>query len=57
MDNTHEDLCTFMLIGAEFLFEWETAQEKIEKKNQNTHLVFSKFFYFENSAVCEIMWK
>jgi hypothetical protein len=27
------------------------------RKNQNTHFVFSDFFFFENRAVYEIMWK
>ena len=28
------------------------------KENQNTHFILSNFFFFsENRAVCEIMWK
>ena len=27
------------------------------RENQNTHFVFSNFFFFENRAVYEIMWQ
>jgi len=31
--------------------------ERSCKENQNTHFVFSNFFFFENRAVYEIMWE
>ena len=32
--------------------------DKLCRENQNTHFVFSNFFFFfENRAVYEIMWK
>jgi len=31
--------------------------DKICTENQNTHFVFNNFFFFENRAVFEIMWK
>ena len=31
--------------------------DKSCRENQNTHFVFSNFFFFENRTVCEIMWK
>jgi hypothetical protein len=31
-------------------------QIKVEKENQNTHLMFNKVFFFENRADYEIMW-
>jgi len=30
---------------------------KICREHQNTHFVFNNFFFFENPAVCEIIWK
>jgi len=33
------------------------ASDKSCRKNQNTHIIFGNFFFFENIAVCEIMWK
>jgi len=32
-------------------------EKKNCSENQNTHFVFNNFFFFENRAVCEIMWK
>jgi hypothetical protein len=31
-------------------------QTKVVEKDQNTHFVFSNFFFL-NHAVCEVMWK
>ena len=30
---------------------------QISRANQNTHFMFNNFFFFENRAVYEIMWK
>ena len=41
---------------AQFLLEWEMFQTKDVEKIK-THFAFSNFFFSENRAVCEIMWK
>jgi len=41
---------------AELFLEWKMFQTKVVEKNQNTHFVFSNFFW-KNRAFCEIMWK
>ena len=33
------------------------VSDKICTENQNTHFVFSKFFFLESRAFYEIMWK
>jgi len=33
------------------------VSENICTENQNTHFVFSDFFFFENRTVYEIMWE
>jgi len=34
------------------------VSDKSCRENQNTHFMASKFFFFfENHAVCEMMWK
>jgi hypothetical protein len=33
------------------------VSDKSCRENQNTHFVFRNFFFFENRAVYEIMWK
>jgi hypothetical protein len=35
----------------------KNVSEKNCRENQNTHFVFSDFFFFENCVVYEIMWK
>jgi len=39
-----------------FLLRMEKIPDKSYRETQNTHLVFSNFFFFENRAVYEIMW-
>jgi hypothetical protein len=34
-----------------------TISDKNGGGNQNTHFAFSNFFFFENRAVYEMMWK
>jgi len=42
---------------AEFFLEWEVSPTKLVEKIK-THFKFSTFLlFFENRAVCEIMWK
>jgi hypothetical protein len=35
----------------------KNVSDKSCRENQNTHLMFNNFFFFENRAVYEIMWK
>jgi hypothetical protein len=52
-----EDVRTFITISRLVLLRMRNVSEKKNcRENQNTHLVFSIFF-FENRAVFEIMWK
>jgi len=41
---------------AHFFLEWEMFQTKVVEKIK-THFVFSIFYFFENRAFYEIMWK
>ena len=41
---------------AHFFLEWEMFQHNC-RGNQNTHFVFSKFFFSQNRAFYEKMWK
>ena len=45
-----------MIISRSFLFRMRNVSDKSCRENQNTHFVFSNFF-FENRAVYEIMEK
>ena len=51
----HEDQYTFMIISGSVLLR-RNISAKSCSENQNTHFRFIKLF-FENRAVCEIMWK
>jgi hypothetical protein len=42
---------------AHFFLEWEMFQKKSCRKNQNTYFLLSNFFFSENGAVYERMWK
>jgi hypothetical protein len=44
-----------MISLSEFFFEWEIFEIKFMEKIK-THFMFNNFFY-ENRAVCEIIWK
>jgi hypothetical protein len=52
----NEDVCTFMKISRLTFLRMRNVSDKSCTENQNTHFVFSNVF-FENRAVCEIMWK
>jgi hypothetical protein len=45
-----------LVISRSFLLRMKNVSHKSCEENQNTHFVFSNFF-FENRIVCEIMWK
>ena len=54
----HEDQYTFSKISRTFLLRMENVSDKICRENQNTHFVFSNFFFPpKNRAVYEITWK
>ena len=38
-------------------FRMRKVLDRSCRENQNTHFVFSNFFFFENRAVYEKMWK
>ena len=48
---------TFFIIFRSFLFRMRNVSDKSCRGKRNTHFMFSNFFFFENYAVCEIMWK
>ena len=33
------------------------VSDEVCRENQNTDFMFDNFFFFENRAFCEIMWK
>jgi len=53
----HEDQYTFFIISRSVLLLKRNISGKICRDNQSTHFVFSNFFFFENRAVYETMWK
>jgi hypothetical protein len=48
-------VCTFMI--SRWLLRMKNALEKHCRENQNAHVMLNNFFFPENRAVCEIMWK
>ena len=53
----YEDQYTFFITSRSVLLRMWKVSDKSCRENQNTHFVFSKFFFFENRAVYEEMWK
>ena len=47
----------FFIITRSVLFRMRNVSDKSCRENQNTHLVFSNYFFLQNGAVYEIMWK
>jgi hypothetical protein len=48
----------FLIISRSFLLRMRNVSDKSCRENQNIHFVFSNFFFFfENCAAYEIMWK
>ena len=46
------------IVSSSFLLRMRNVSGKSCRDNQNTHFVFSNFFFsFENHAVCEIIWE
>jgi len=56
-----KDRCTFMIvsrwISGSVLLRMRNVSAKSCRENQNIHFVYSNFFFFENCAVCGIMWE
>jgi len=52
----HEDLSTFMIITHSFIL-MRNFSNRVCRENQNTQFMFRNFFFPENGAVYEIMWK
>jgi hypothetical protein len=46
----------FFIVPRSFIHRMRNVSDKCCRENQNTHFVFSNFF-FENRVVYEIMWK
>ena len=42
---------------AQLFLDWKIFQTKVLEEIKTSHFVFSNFFFFENRAVYEIMWK
>jgi hypothetical protein len=53
----HRDVCTCMIVSHSVILRMRNVSDKICRENQNTHFVLNNFFFSENRAVCEIMWK
>ena len=51
-----EDVCTFITTSGWILLRMRNVSDRTYGESKNTHFMFSNFF-FENRAVCEIMWK
>jgi hypothetical protein len=47
----------FFIISRYFLLRMRNVSYRSCRENQNTYFVFKNFFFFENRAVYEIMWK
>jgi hypothetical protein len=57
-DTVHEDRYALFVISRSFLLRTKNVSDKSCRENQNTHFIFSNHFFFsENRAVYEIMWK
>ena len=50
-------LCTFMIISRWIIRKMRIVSDKSCKEYHNIHFVFNNFFFSENLAACEIMWK
>ena len=47
-----------MIISSSFLLRMTNVSDMVYRDNQNTHFVSNNFFFFfENLALYEIMWK
>ena len=49
------NIATFMIISSQFFLEWKMLKNFLRKIKK--HILCSIFFFFENRAFYEIMWK
>ena len=56
-DILHEDQYTYLITSRSFLFRKINISEKVIEKIKSHIFRFNNSFFFENHAVCEIMWK
>jgi hypothetical protein len=47
MGTLHEDQCTLLIIYHSVLLRMRNVSDKYCRGNQNTHFVFSNFFFFK----------
>jgi hypothetical protein len=48
----------FLIIPRPVLLRMRNISDRSRRESQNTHFMLSNlFFFFENRAICEIMWK
>jgi hypothetical protein len=52
-----EDQYVLMIVSTSYLLRLRTVSRKSCRENKNTHFVYSNFFFSENQAFYEIMWK
>jgi len=52
MKNYDEELWPYLIVNGGI-----SLPDEICRENQNSHSIFSTFFFPENHAVFEIMWK
>ena len=57
MGTVPEDRYTFMIMSCSVLLRMRNFSDKSCRENQNTHFISNNFFFFENHAFYEIMWK
>jgi hypothetical protein len=46
-----------MIISCSIRLKTGNVSDKIRRENQSTHFMFNNFFFSENRAVYEVMWK
>jgi len=57
MSSLHKDVWTFMITPHSAILGIRNVSDKSCRENQNTHSMFHIFFFSENCALYEIMWK
>jgi len=57
MSTLRESLYTFMTISKWIPLRMGSISGRIYKENQNTHFIFNNFFFKENHALCETVWR
>jgi hypothetical protein len=55
MSTLHEEKCTVLIISHLFLLRIRNISDRICRKNENTF--YLQYFFFENRAFYDIIWK